>query len=198
MVSRRRFIISVAGAAASAALGTYFLGDMLSPPRIDPVNGFTGVTGDKPPKRPAREVFLLTEPKPPVFQPMGVLCLAGDSVMFIATNPGHTVTPYHPSFGRTKRVPDGVPAFSSPVLPQGAYWLYTFEQEGIYDIYSASYEAEGMAMRVVVPPSGRLEVPPSNSPSTESELRPPDFLAGLVLEDPALEPRNIIIKDTVP
>jgi len=60
-----------------------------------------------------------TNPERPAdffYQPTGLHLQPGDVVKFVATTPDHNVVSYHPSFGMGRRIPTGVPAFSSPVL----------------------------------------------------------------------------------
>lgn len=122
------------------------------------------------------------------FEPSGLYVEPGDTVKFIADTPHHTVTAYHPLQGKPQRVPDGVEPFSSPVMPIGTSWEYTFDTPGVYDIWCAPHESYGMVMRIV---AGE-----ATGPATEA---PTDFgpegtfgVAGSVLLDPALDPQNII------
>jgi plastocyanin len=122
------------------------------------------------------------------FQPVGLFIEPGDTVSFIAVSPHHTATAYHEQHVKSHRVPDGVEPFSSPIVPVGETWEYTFEIPGVYDIWCGPHEEYGMAMRIVVGEA--------TGPATE----PPDNFgpdgtfgaAGMVLSDPALDPDNII------
>ncbi|WP_202932661.1 cupredoxin domain-containing protein [Halorussus salinus] len=128
---------------------------------IDPVWGFPALSDETdPPTSADHEVEVQIRPRDApipefVFEPTGLYVEPGDTVRFSYASPHHTVTAYHPAFGYLQRVPDEVPPFSAPALPQGGYWLYTFEQSGVYDLHCAPHEIFGHAMRVVVgSPSG--------------------------------------------
>lgn len=62
----------------------------------------------------------------------------------------HTVTTYHELQGKLQRVPDGVEPFSSPMVPVGHTWEYTFTVPGVYDVFCGPHEMYGMVMRIVV------------------------------------------------
>ncbi|WP_128477075.1 cupredoxin domain-containing protein [Halorussus pelagicus] len=123
---------------------------------IDPVWGFPALSDEtEPPTSVAHEVELQIRPRDAptpefVFEPTGLSVEPGDTVRFSYESPHHTVTAYHPAFGYLQRVPDEVPPFSAPALPQGGYWLYTFERSGVYDLHCAPHEIFGHAMRLVV------------------------------------------------
>jgi len=78
------------------------------------------------------------------FEPTGLYIKPGDTIKFSMATPHHNVNAYHPGFGYNQRVPDGTPAYSSPVLTGGDAWYYTFEQEGVHDIMCAPHELFGM------------------------------------------------------
>ena len=122
------------------------------------------------------------------FEPAGLYVEPGDTVRFLAESPHHTVTAYHPLQGKPQRVPDGVEPFSSPMVPVGESWEYTFEVPGVYDVWCGPHEMYGMVMRIVVGEA--------SGPGTEaSEDFGPEGTygaAGTVLMDPALDPLNII------
>lgn len=131
------------------------------------------------------------------FEPTGLSIETGDTVKFNVSTPHHNVNAYHPGFGYNQRVPDETPAFSSPVLTAGDAWYYTFEQEGVHDIMCAPHELFGMVGRIVVgSASGPGANPVGEAPGTE-ESRPPEYTAGLVLSDPALEAEAIVDAETV-
>jgi plastocyanin len=134
------------------------------------------------------------------FEPSGLLIQPGQTVKFIASTPHHSVTAFHLLHGRMQRVPEGVPAFSSPILPVGTYWLYTFEKEGVYDMFCGPHEYFGMVMRIVVGSAtglGTTAVPPPFPLPGEDQPIPPLLTGALVLNDPALAPNNILGKGTV-
>lgn len=207
MTSRRNFVGSVVGAAVVAG-GAGFFGGRLSSgttsQAIDPTYGFVGKAGSTPPKQPDQVVQLLLKPRPPIpipeffFEPTGLFLEPGQTVMFRADTPDHTITSFSNALGRTQRVPDGVPPFTSPVMAAGTYWLYTFEKEGVYDFYCAPHEIFGMVGRIVVGSAsgpGASEVP--LPPPPERPPTPPLWGGALVLRDPALDPDNIISNGTV-
>ena len=122
------------------------------------------------------------------FQPVGLFIEVGDTVRFNAVTPHHTVTAYHPQQGKPQRVPEGVEPFSSPVIPVGESWEYTFTVPGIYDVWCAPHENYGMAMRVVV---GEASGPAAEA-SDDFSPGGTYGAAGMVLNDPALDPQRII------
>lgn len=209
MVSRRAFIGSAAGVAVVAGVGGYLARDLgtVSTQRIDPVLGFTGLTPQTtPPRQPDHEVLLNIKPRMPIpipefyFEPTGLFIQPSDTVKFMAATPHHTVTSFHSLHGRTPRVPNGVPAFGSPVIPVGSYWLYTFENEGVYDLFCGPHEYFGMVMRIVVgSPTGpgASGVPPPFPLPEEGAPLPPLLTAALVLNDPAVKPENIMSRTNV-
>lgn len=171
---------------------------------IDPQFGFTATSMDTaPPVAPDHTVELLIRPRENVpipeffFEPTGLFVSPGDVVRFVFGTPEHTVSAYHPRFGRTQRVPNGVPAVSSPVLGAGTYWLYRFDTEGVYDLFCAPHEFFGMAMRVV---AGAVAGPGAEPIARGSEgegPRPPALTSGLVLRDSALAPETIVSEQRV-
>jgi plastocyanin len=97
------------------------------------------------------------------FEPVGLLVQPGDTVTFVAATPHHTATAYHGEHIKSHRVPDGVEPFSSPIVPIGQSWTYTFTVPGTYDIWCGPHEPYGMAMRIVVgAPGGPAEMPADN------------------------------------
>lgn len=84
------------------------------------------------------------------FTPLGLAVEPGSIVGFDFHTPEHTATAYHPGQDRQQRVPDAVPAFSSTVNEHHGFWLYRFEEEGVYDLFCAPHEWGGMGMRIVV------------------------------------------------
>lgn len=143
------------------------------------------------------------------FEPAGLRVSPGDVVLYSAETPDHAVTAYHERHGRQNRVPDGVEPVSSPLVPVGGYWLYRFEEEGVYDFNCPPHEPFGMVHRVVVTD----EEDDAAEPSVENTGRPPEeenalgsILAGLdpnvpsahdALESDALHPERIASRGTV-
>ncbi len=122
------------------------------------------------------------------FEPVGLLIAPGDTIEFIAAGPHHTATAYHAQHVKSHRVPEGVEPFSSPVVPVGERWSYTFTVEGTYDIWCAPHEHYGMVMRVIVGA-------PGGPAAAAIEDRSPVGVyaqAAAVLDDPALDPARIM------
>ena len=218
----RRTILKTMGAGTGAALfsgsasaradgeGRLAIQDQCQKPDcIHPVLGFVGLsTNENPPVQPDHEVELQIEPREGevfpeyFFEPTGLLVESGDVVRFSLPTPGHTVTAYHPSLGRQRRVPEGVEPFSSPLLGIDMYWFYQFDEPGVYDLFCGPYEIFGMVMRIVV---GEPMVDfdedgeggGGESDEGEEERRPPAFTAATVLEDPALGPEQIAEAESV-
>ena len=81
-----------------------------------------------------------------------------------------------------------VPPFSSPVLPVGDAFDYTFALPGVYDLWCARHEFFGMVMRLVVGEA----TGPGARPSTDFSPTGTTLQAGAVLNDPALAPDRIL------
>lgn len=177
------------------------------PPSADPVFGFASISPDvKPPVEPDHVVELLVRPVegreiPEFFyDPCGLYIDPGDTVKFSYTTPHHTITAYHPARGEMRRVPEGVPPFSSAVLNAGAYWLYTFEIPGVYDLYCGPHEAFGHVMRVVVGTTEGYEplpdpcaAPPEETPT---ETEPPTETATPTATETTTETATPTMTDT--
>ncbi|QLK26949.1 plastocyanin/azurin family copper-binding protein [Natrinema zhouii] len=131
------------------------------------------------------------------FEPTGLFVNPGDTVEFVMATPHHNVNAYHPAFGYEQRVPDDVPAFSSPILAEGDSWFYTFEAEGGYDFTCAPHETYGMAGRIVVGSATGPGATPIGEAPGDEEARSPDGTAGTVLADPALEGEAIVEAEAV-
>lgn len=96
------------------------------------------------------------------FEPVGLSIERGQTVEWLATRWGPTVTSFHPSIDNQElRIPDGAKPFDSGPLAQGDTFRWTFEVEGTYDYYSKSHTAMGLIGRIVVgKPGGPGEKPP--------------------------------------
>lgn len=146
-----------------------------SGPDVHPVFGFSALSSEvAPPIEPDHTIEAHTRPREDrevpefFFEPTGLFVEPGDTVQVVLATPHHSVTAYHPAQGIQQRVPDGVPPFSSPVLPVGAYWLYTFDTPGVYDVHCGPHELFGHVARLVVgEPTG-----PGAQPVPEPEMGP--------------------------
>lgn len=172
---------------------------------IDPLFGYVGLTADEePPVEPDHEIQLLIGPREGggeipefYFEPAGLYVEAGETVQFTMATPHHNVNAVHEAFGYQQRVPEDVPPFSSPVLAGGTYWLYTFEEEGVYDYVCSPHEAFGMAGRIVAGSVTGPGAEPIDMESEDEQARPPTLTASLVLSDEALGPERIVEEGSV-
>lgn len=207
---RRRQVLAALGAATGTALAGCAGGGSESPADgsdgdgIDQRFGYIGTSDANPPVEADHTVELNITPRENVpipefyFEPTGLAIEPGDTVRFNLTTPHHNINAYHPAFGYTQRVPDEAPAYSSPILGAGEYWLYTFETEGVHNIMCAPHELFGMVGSVVVgSATGPGANPVGEAPAPSEESRPPEFTAGTVLSDPAMAPENIVEQGSV-
>ncbi|WP_049889288.1 plastocyanin [Natronolimnohabitans innermongolicus] len=183
----RRRLLQVLGAGAAVTLGTNAVAagptlqqDEIPPDQsgdgIHPVFGFSALAMDvDPPVEPDHVVDAMIQPREDreipefFFEPTGLYVEPGDTVQFRLVTPHHSVTAYHPAQGQLPRVPDDVPPFSSPVLPVNAYWLYTFEQPGVYDMHCGPHEIFGHVMRIVAGEATGPGAEPVPEPETMAE-----------------------------
>lgn len=196
-------VLAGVGTTAAAADDHGYPDEAVSGDDVHPVFGFSALeAGVGEPVEADHTVEALIRPREGVeipefyFEPTGLAIEPGDTVRFDLTTPHHSVTAYHPALGLAQRVPDGVPPFSSPVLAGGAYWLYTFEEEGVYDFHCGPHEAFGHVGRIVAgSASGPGATPVADG--EEGELRGPIFTAATVLDDPALDPDCVLERGRV-
>ena len=222
-------LAATGGVASGAGTGGGRLFDMhddTANAEIDPQFGFPAASGEvEPPVEPDHEIEVMIRPREgaPIpeffFQPTGLYVEPGDTVQWTFVTGHHTVTAYHPGFGFHRRVPEGVPPFSSPVMPQGGYWLYTFEEPGVYDYHCGPHEVFGHAGRIVVGNAESYEplpdlcasAPPAEGGGEgdgdgegegggggEEELRLPFLTAHTVLSDESLSPECIVREGAQP
>lgn len=210
-VRRRRVLQALGAGAALTAVGSGSAVAGQSNDEVDPNFGFTGLSPDvEPPVEPDHEVELHIDPREdrPIpefhFAPTGLFVEPGETVAFRFTSPDHSVVGYHPFIGRQQRIPDrdvDPGLVSSPLLGSDAYWLFTFDEPGVYDLFCPPHEVFGMVTRLVVGEAtgpGTGEVPDPCMPGGEGGgPRPPALTAALVLRDPALAPGNIVEEGTV-
>ncbi|WP_135822783.1 cupredoxin domain-containing protein [Halostella litorea] len=152
---------------------------------VHPAFGFPALSDDvEPPVEPDHVVEARTEPREDrpnpefFFTPTGLFVEPGDTVRFSMVSPSHNAMAYHPGFGRTRRVPEGVPPISSPLFAEGAYWLYTFDEPGVYDLYCGPHEFLGMAMRVVAGEASGPGAEPVPEPAFTAGVEGPEPGAG--------------------
>lgn len=166
---------------------------------FDPVFGYPGLADDEVPDDLDPDHVVDMETRPPVeealgdfvFNPVGLHVEPGDVVEFRGTQPEHTATAYHNAQGRWQLVPDDVPPLTSPVVPGEGFWLYRFDEPGVYDLFCAPHELFGMAMRVVVGTEDEWTV------VRNREGRPPLEASQFVLNRPALDPAAVVEAGTV-
>ena len=122
------------------------------------------------------------------FEPVGLHVQPGDTVTFVAASPHHTATAYHGQHVKSHRVPEGVEPFSSPIVPVGETWTYTFTVPGTYDVWCGPHEHYGMAMRIVVGTPGG----PAEGPVTEFGPLGVAGASAVVLNAPDLASSRIV------
>lgn len=126
------------------------------------------------------------------FDPVGISVQPGDTVEFLVGEQLHTVTAYHPRyFGFQRRIPEGVPGFTSPPVTVDDSWYYRFDEPGVYDLLCLPHEGLGMVMRVVVAEEGAEEAPESY-PQPEPGEPGPSPIALRVLTASELDPQNVV------
>lgn len=171
--------------------------------QIHPIYGYPTTDAEDVPEgiEPAHEVELHRDfpenpqnPEHPSFfhfEPTGLQVEPGDVVQFTYKSPNHTVSPYHPGHGFQRRVPEGVPAFSSPLVQKDGAWLYRFEEAGLYDLFCGVHEVTGMVMRLVVGDLAEEDVPAyEDTFEAEPPLFPPVSAELLETELNALSDQN--------
>jgi len=96
------------------------------------------------------------------FEPLGLYVEKGETVEFLATRWGPTVTAFHPSNGNQElRIPEGAESFDSGLMSQGDTFRWTFDVEGTYDYFSTNHVGLGVVGRIIVgQPGGPGEKPP--------------------------------------
>jgi plastocyanin len=163
-----------------------------APPQsaVDPETGFAGASDTPVPAEiTVAETVALDAPEEAgtefTFDPVGLYVDSGSTVRFNMRSGSHQIRGYHREYGRTHRLPDGVPPLGSDLLTEGSYWLYTFETRGVYDLYCQPHEYYGMVMRVVVG-SGASDQPVQSEADGPNQLQPPTEQAAAVLVDDAL------------
>lgn len=153
---------------------------------------------------------LLVEAEGFHYSPAGHRARPGDVVLFSAETPDHGVAAFHERHGRQNRVPEGTPPIAAPLVPVGGYWLYRFEDEGVYDLYCPPHQVFGMVARIVVSdgtgPVPSLRVAGDGRPPGAENLLP-SVLGGLDPNVPSeaaalgadvLAPGNVVREDSIP
>jgi plastocyanin len=96
------------------------------------------------------------------FNPVGLYLEKGQTVEWLATRWGPTVTAFHPSNGNQElRIPEEAEPFDSGVLAREDTFRWTFDVEGTYDYFSKNHLGMGVVGRIIVGrPGGPGEMPP--------------------------------------
>lgn len=130
-----------------------------------------------------------------VFDPVGVHVETGQTLLWNNPYALHTVTSFAERYeGVPRRIPEGTPEFTSTVLTDETFWLYGFEEEGVYDIQCLPHGFLGMVMRVVVY-DGDGEIPEAEP---TGPLRDADMvIAADIYDTEVLAPENIVEQETV-
>lgn len=184
--SRREVLKYAASTGAVAGFGGTAMaqedGDAGGEGQDDPVHpafGFAALSDEvDPPVDVAAEISMETEPRQDrpnpefYFDPVGLYVEPGDTVRFSAATPFHNVMAYHPGFAQTRRVPEETSPISSPIFAEGGYWLYTFDEPGVYDLYCGPHEFLGMVVRVVVGEASGPGAEPAPEPSFGGQQQP--------------------------
>lgn len=81
--------------------------------------------------------------------------------------------------------------------PVPDYWLLTFDEPGVYDLFCSPHEIYGMAMRVVVGDETDPRFETESADALPAPRAGPAELARVTLTDPALAPDAIVEEGTV-
>ena len=134
------------------------------------------------------------------FDPAGVYIERGQTVRWLGTKWGATVTAFHPSkYNHELRIPENARPFDSGLIGEDSdrynKFEWTFDVEGTYDYFSRNHEPLGMVGRIIVGrPGGPAE---SNRPGYGArEGRAPVFPAQAKLLD-FLSSQEIAAKKTI-
>ncbi|WP_277553669.1 cupredoxin domain-containing protein [Halobaculum limi] len=129
-----------------------------------------------------------------VFDPVGLAVEPGDLVEFQCLEGLHTVSAFtelaEPGLELPRRVPEGVPPFTSPPLTPGQSWVYQFTEPGVYDYFCFPHLGLGMVARIVV-----YDPEEDDLSSDEFAVAPPEGLFPNdvdVLTSEELEPQAIV------
>jgi len=97
------------------------------------------------------------------YNPVGLYIKPGQTVRWICTKWGGSVTAFHPeNDNRELRIPENAQPFDSGLLGDdiNTTFEWTFEEEGTYDYFSRNHEVLGTVGRIVVgQPGGPAEKP---------------------------------------
>ncbi|MBI2821535.1 MAG: hypothetical protein HYX74_04870 [Acidobacteria bacterium] len=130
------------------------------------------------------------------FDPMGLFVEPGQTVEWLSTRWGPTVSAFHPSNDNQElRIPEGAKPFDSGILAQADTFRWRFDIEGTYDYFSRNHTAMGLLGRIVVGrPGGPGERPPRYG---GSEGRAPIYPRAMRVFE-ALNSQEIVRRKTVP
>ena len=103
------------------------------------------------------------------FDPVAIYIQKGQTVRWLSTKWGATVTAFHPAnYNHELRIPENARPFDSGLLgedsPRYNKFEWTFDMEGTYDYFSRNHEPLGMVGRIVV-----------GSPGGPAERNPPGY-----------------------
>ena len=97
------------------------------------------------------------------YNPVGLYIKPGQTVRWICTKWGASVTAFHPeNDNRELRIPENAQPFDSGILGDdiNSIFEWTFKEEGTYDYFSRNHEVLGAVGRIVVGhPGGPAEKP---------------------------------------
>ncbi|MDH5020907.1 plastocyanin/azurin family copper-binding protein [Halobacterium rubrum] len=188
--SRRRFVVSVGGAALAGLAGCSSQSDgpgdsqtTTAPPdttdattTAEPTTSQQTTTGAQNRGSSGQVVDMVTDNQGSYFDPVGLLVEPGTTVTFVNASGDHSATAYHPDSGdQPLRIPEDAAPFDSGVYTEdGATFEYTFDVEGVYDYYCTPHEAMGMVGRIVVgaPNGGPATEPPDDLPPGARDALP--------------------------
>ena len=135
------------------------------------------------------------------YDPIGLFIEKGQTVRWIGTKWGTTVTSFHPSNSNHElRIPENAQPFDSGLLGEDSSrynaFEWTFDVEGTYDFFSRNHEPLGMVGRIVVgSPGGPAETHPPGYGAKEG--RAPVFPAQAKFLA-AIPSEEILKKKTIP
>jgi plastocyanin len=114
------------------------------------------------------EVAMVTGDHGVHFEPHVVRVVPGGTVTFVNESGSHSVAAYHPDNGKQRRVPEGERGWDSGLFTeQGATFEVTLETPGVYDVYCAPHETQGMIGSIIVGEPDAHDQPGLSEPSED-------------------------------